>query len=339
MNITKNIKEKIGKDLYKRKNHPIQIIKTKIFEYLTPYLKFEGFSPYVHVKDNFDILRVPKDHPSRGETDTYYKDESTVLRTHTTCHLAPLVRNGKRSFLVCGDVYRKDTIDATHFPVFHQIDGFSLVPKSKEPIDELKKVLSGLIEHLFPGKEYRFKEDSFPFTEPSIEAEVKFAGQWLEILGGGEVHREIMENLNISEHRAYAFGLGLERLAMILFNIPDIRLFWSDDERFLSQFEDGEINEFVSYSKYPPIIRDISMWIPGGFHENNLMEIVRSETGELVESVEEIDKFTHPKTGRNSVAYKIIYRSNDKTMTDGEVNEVHGSVENKLESMLNVEIR
>ncbi len=339
-NISESIQEKIGRNLYLQDNHPIKIVKDMIFEYFKKigYDQFVEENPLVSTEENFDFLRIPKDHPGRRVTDTYYKDENTVLRTHMTCAMqscAPV----SNKYVICGDVYRKDTVDATHFPVFHQIDGFSWV--DGDPIEELKKLLGGLIEHLFPGKEYRFADDFFPFTEPSLEVEVNFNGDWLEILGGGAVHTEIMRNLGYENRKAIAFGLGIERLAMIIYNIKDIRLFWSKDERFLSQFKEGEIKEFVPYSKYPEMKRDVSMWVPDEYHEHDFYDIVRNAGGDLVENVELFDVFENKKreTKNRSFAFHIVYRSNDRTLTDEEVNEIHSAIESKAVEDLQVEIR
>lgn len=158
--------------------------------------------------------------------------------------------------------------------------------KTKRDVEEdLKNILTGLCRHLF-GKdiEMRVNSDYFPFTEPSFEVEVKYMGNWLEVLGCGVIHDNVLINAGIStdETVGWAFGLGLERLAMILFSIPDIRLFWTFDQRFLSQFKEGEIKTFEPYSKYPPCYKDVSFWLPkpgdaghGGtnFHVNEVYEV------------------------------------------------------------------
>jgi len=164
------------------------------------------------------------------------------------------------NFLVVGDVYRKDEINRSHYPVFHQMEGVGMVPDGKDPSKELIRVLNGLVEYLFPGCEYRVNSDYFPFTDPSFEYEVKFNGEWLEILGCGEIHSKILENNKLNK-KGWAFGLGLERLAMILFGIQDIRLFWSTDNKFLDQFSEGKMTTFVPFSNVDPMILDVSFWI------------------------------------------------------------------------------
>jgi len=339
-NITPGIDSKLGKNLHNQKNHPIEIIKRKIHDYFgEKFTKFDTLSPIVKVEENFDKLLIPKDHPARSVSDTYYKDENNVLRTHTSAHQNEILLSGCKNFLVTGDVYRKDDIDASHYPVFHQMEGVSVMEEGQNAEEELKNALSGLIDVLFPGCEYRIKEDYFPFTHPSFEVEVMFQDKWLEVLGCGIVQKKIMENCGLGDKTAWAFGLGLERLAMILFKIPDIRYFWSDDERFKNQFVTGEIIEFKPYSSYPPMTRDIAFWTDDTFAHNNFCEIVRETGGDLVENVSLVDEFVHPKTGRASKCYRIIYRSNDKTLTSEEINEIQESVKNITIDKLNVEIR
>lgn len=178
-----------------------------------------------------------------------------------------------------GDVYRRDAIDATHYPVFHQMEGvrvFGPDATTEQVVADLKAKLEGLARLLFGDVEMRWIDAYFPFTEPSLELEVFFNGQWLEVLGCGVMQQQILDGNGQPGKKAWAFGLGLERLAMILFGIPDIRLFWSDDERFTKQFKAGDIKtKFAPFSKFPPCYKDVSMWIGDSFTENNMCEIVR----------------------------------------------------------------
>lgn len=339
-NITPGISSKLGRSLHNKKNHPLEIIKQKIYDYFGEEFKtFDDLSPIVKVEENFDKLLIPKDHPARSISDTYYKDENHVLRTHTSAHQNDILSAGHKKFLVTGDVYRKDDIDASHYPVFHQMEGVSVMEDGQNAEEALKNVLSGLIDVLFPGCEYRFKEDYFPFTHPSFEVEVMFQGKWLEVLGCGIVQPKIMENCGLVSKTAWAFGLGLERLAMILFKIPDIRYFWSDDERFNNQFINSDIIEFKPYSNFPPITRDIAFWTPKDFSQNNFSEIVRETGGDLIENVSMVDEFTHPKSGRSSKCYRIIYRSNERTLTNEEINEIDETIKNTSIEKLSIEIR
>jgi phenylalanyl-tRNA synthetase alpha chain len=164
----------------------------------------------------------------------------------------------------------------------------------------------------------------------------------MEVLGCGVIHEQVLNLSNRSDRRGWAFGLGLERLAMILFKIPDIRLFWTDDERFHRQFVDGSIIEFRAYSKYPPVFKDITFWTSNGddnnsggneFVENDFFDLVRSIAGDLVEKIQLIDSFTHPKTGRSSRCYRISYRSMDRSLTNEEIDELQFKLRDECPSL------
>jgi len=128
---------------------------------------------------------------------------------------------------------------------------------------------------------------------------------------------------------------------MILYSIPDIRLFWSTDPRFLAQFQEGRITSFRPYSKYPSCYKDVSFWSPKPepLHENDFCDLVRDVAGDLVEDVKKIDHFLHPKTGRTSLCFRITYRSMDRSLSNEEVNELQSSVVSRLEDQFGVEIR
>jgi phenylalanyl-tRNA synthetase alpha chain len=331
-NIPPSIDGKLGRALHNVENHPINICKNIIYGYFeslsskgySPFKMFDTLSPVVSVDENFDKLLIPVEHPSRSKSDTYYINKDTVLRTHTSAHQYQLLKDGHDNFLVTGDVYRKDEIDATHYPVFHQMEGLAKLPDGVDAIEELKKILSGLVETLFPGCEYRFNDDYFPFTDPSLEVEVMYNGKWLEILGCGVTQRAIIKSAE-REGTWWAFGLGLERICMVLFNVPDIRYFWSADERFLKQFTLGEVTKFKAFStNLETEIKDISFWIDNDqlgkdnvwYAENDFMDIVRNVCGDWVENVEMIDSFTHKKTGRHSKCYRLKLLPIDTKMVD-----------------------
>ncbi|KAI3438380.1 hypothetical protein D9Q98_000812 [Chlorella vulgaris] len=354
-NITDTIFQKIGVNLHQQPGHPIGIIKGAIHDYFdshhpTTFTKFDDLAPIVAATANFDEVLVPADHVSRSPNDTYYVAPETVLRCHTSAHQAEILRQGERAFLVTGDVYRRDSIDATHYPVFHQMEGVRVFgPQDWQASGmegaqyaevELKRTLEGLAQHLFGEVEMRWIDAYFPFTEPSFELEIFFKGQWLEVLGCGVMQQQILDKNLGPGQKAWAFGLGLERLAMVLFDIPDIRLFWTSDQRFLGQFKAGNMTtKFKSYSKYPPCYKDVAFWISDAFTENNLCEVVRDIAGDLAEEVKLIDDFTHPKTGRTSHCYRIAYRSMERSLTDDEVNALQEEVRSTVATKLNVELR
>lgn len=199
----------------------------------------------------------------------------------------------------------------------------------------------------------RWVEAYFPFTSPSWELEVFWQGDWLELLGCGIVKQDLLMHAKLDSSIGWAFGIGLERVAMLLFSIPDIRLFWSADPRFLSQFSTlDSIRPFIPFSKHPACYKDVTFWLRssissrGGtrsptpdFHENDVMEIMREVGGSLVEDVKLIDEFSHPATGRKSLCYRINYRSLERTLRNEEINALHEDVRMQLVGKLGVELR
>lgn len=467
-------------------SHPLELLRTQIEAHLSSCEAIQAPSPVVSTQLNFDDLGIAPDHPGRNPTDTYYANRNTCLRTHTSAHEVDTFSQGKDRWVLTADVYRRDEIDSSHYPIFHQMEGASiwrlddfapgeLVERECEAMEErlrlakieiedpvsveeaggwqaehendparkraaelsvrhLKATLNGLALELFGARhaqdvanaaaagkskdkgkgkgKNKGQEDSdviaaheplrvrwisatFPFTSPSYEVEVWFRGQWLEILGCGVVKQRTLDNASArargstpqrdgvdqDQKIGWAFGLGLERIAMILFSIPDIRLFWSRDPRFLQQFSSGT-NERVSpkassssvpppskegseapeagvsaaggntarlitfkpFSRYPPCYKDVSFWLPLGpearpFHENDLMEMVRETAADLVEDVKLIDSFTHPKTQRKSMCYRVNYRSMERSLENEETNTLHSSVVKRLVDELGIEVR
>ncbi|KAJ2385135.1 phenylalanyl-tRNA synthetase alpha subunit, mitochondrial, partial [Coemansia sp. RSA 2603] len=187
----------------------------------------------------------------------------------------------------------------------------------------------------------RWIDAFFPFTSPSWEMEVLFQGEWLEICGCGVMKQDILNDAGMTDRIGWAFGFGLERLAMLLFGIPDIRLFWSSDPRFTGQFAPGQINTFKPFSRHPACTKDVSFWLPesGEFYENDLMDMVREIAGDLVEGVKMIDSFTHPKTGKASRCYRINYCSMDRNVTNEEINTIQEQVRQRIVSQLGVTLR
>lgn len=200
---------------------------------------------------NFDQLNSPADHPSRDLQDTFYITKDMILRSQTSPVQARVMENQKPPIkIICpGAVYRSDTLDATHSPVFHQIEG--LVVDKNITMADLKGTLEMFAKNcLGPNTKIRFRPHHFPFTEPSAEADVscfvcggkgcrvcKGEG-WIELLGCGMVHPNVLRNCGIDpkEYSGFAFGFGVERIAMAKFGIDDLRLLYENDVRFLKQF-------------------------------------------------------------------------------------------------------
>ena len=188
---------------------------------------------------NFEALNIPEDHPAKDMHDTFYLDNGVLLRTHTSpVQIRTMEKQDPPIRIICpGRVYRKDS-DLTHTPMFHQIEG--LVLEENASFAVLKGMLKDFINSFFGNEtELRFRPSYFPFTEPSAEVDIKWKKGWLEILGCGMVHPNVLEmsGINSKKYSGFAFGLGPERMAMLKYNIPDLRSFFENDLRFLKQFK------------------------------------------------------------------------------------------------------
>lgn len=353
-NITPKIQSYMPRKVYLQPHHPLSIVRQQIINYFYKaflntkgnplFSVYDNLDPVVSTQQNFDNLLIPLDHPSRKKSDCYYLNKEYLLRGHTTAHQVDLLKSGLDNFLIVGEVFRRDEIDSTHYPVFHQLDAVRTVHRDKlfanqpdlqifessyqahateqvlQNVDskcidqtkqpchtleavklmehEFKTVLVGLAQHLFGKKvQYRWVDTYFPFTQPSWELEIYHGGKWLEVMGSGIMRNEILTECGIHNSIGWAFGLGLERIAMVLFNIPDIRLFWSKDSGFVSQFNDHlPLNKmrYKSISAYPQCSNDLSFWLPEGvshddFSENDFYDLVRSVAGDIVEQVGHIN--------------------------------------------------
>jgi phenylalanyl-tRNA synthetase alpha chain len=199
---------------------------------------------------NFEALNIPKDHPARDMQDTFYISENVVLRTHTSPMQVRVMESQKPpvSVIAPGKVYRRDS-DVSHTPMFHQVEG--LLVDRNVTFGQLKGTLTAFVKEMFgKGRGLRFRPSFFPFTEPSAEVDIacvicggkgcRTCGQtgWLEILGSGMVDPEVygFVDYDPEEYSGFAFGMGMERIAMLKYGIDDIQLFFKNDMRFLRQF-------------------------------------------------------------------------------------------------------
>ena len=244
-----------GKAAEKGGLHPLSIV----LEDLIDIFRSMGFDvvdgPEVETEHYcFEALNVPKDHPARDMQDTFYLGEELLLRTQTSAAQIRVMENRKPPIrIICpGRVFRADEVDATHSPVFHQVEG--LVVDKGITLCDLKGVLTQFAQEIYGADtRVRFRPSFFPFTEPSVEVDVscsacggtgcrvcKGAG-WIEILGAGMVHPRVLAGCGIDpeEYSGFAFGIGLDRLTTTRYKISDIRLLFENDQRFLSQFKEG----------------------------------------------------------------------------------------------------
>ncbi|KAG8217516.1 hypothetical protein J3R82DRAFT_5664 [Butyriboletus roseoflavus] len=358
-NVSPTILSKLPLRLHTQHAHPLSTLRALVESHFPSYAHISSLSPLVTPYQNFDVLSFPPDHPGRSATDSYYVNKHLMLRTHTSAHEVDVFEKGETKWLLTADVYRRDEIDGSHYPVFHQTEGARIVsadsngmkeiaddnaslqahlrrsniviedvphlspinpcqpahdPKHTELIAKnLKLSLNSLILTLFgdhvgatPQNPLRVRwiEATFPWTTPSFEMEDLLPwqvarnsgvrcrlsanpGQRTQVISRQRPAQQPDTSSDIQNKLGWAFGLGLERIAMILYSIPDIRLFWSQDPRFLTQFKHGDITTFRPYSKYPACFKDVSFWLPKNvdLHDNDFCDLVRDVAGDTVEDV------------------------------------------------------
>lgn len=343
-------------DLTKKENSPVKFLFDRIIN-LPRFKDFDlvDIPKIVTVEQEFDLLNAPKDHPSRRETDTYYLDDTHILRTQMTVFwsfylkdpiiLNRLKENGELMALSRGIVYRKDEVDRRHFPAFHQIDGLYICKKDKKIMTkkDLEEVQMDMAKSVFgEGIECKFKEDSFPFTVQSVEMDMMFNGEWMEVNGAGLVHPQVLKNFGLDPevYNGWAFGFG-DRLAMVKMAIPDIRILWSEDPRITSQFKNID-SKFKEVSRYPGTSRDISFIMDKDINLNGYYEIVRDFADNLVQEVKLIDEYEDPKKfgpGKKSYTFRVVYGSMERTLTNEEVNKIQDAIREKTAKDLKAVLR
>ena len=231
--------------------HPLSQVRRRVEDFFISMGFIETDGPEIETDYyNFEALNTPADHPARDMQDTFYITDNILLRTHTSPNQVRVMEKKQPPIkMICpGKVYRSDD-DASHSPMFHQIEG--LVVDKHITLCDLQGTLEAFAQALFDEKtKTRFRPSFFPFTEPSVEVDLTCSNcggkgcklckgtGWIEVLGAGMVHPKVLENCGISSEKytGYAFGMGLERIAMIKYGIPNIKLFFENDARFLKQF-------------------------------------------------------------------------------------------------------
>lgn len=230
----------------RRKGYGAEHVLTQVSKKVEDIFNRMGFStalgPELETEyHNFEALNMPKLHPARDEWDSFYVDKGKLLRTHTSpVQIRVMEEQVPPVKIICpGKCFRRDTPDSTHFPVFHQVE--LLWVEEDLSLANLKYVIELFVEKFFGEQvEMRFAADYFPFTEPSAQVHIKRPGseEWLEIMGAGMVDPSVLEAVDYDpeEYQGFALGLGIERMAMLKYDIEDIRNFYRNDLRFLKQF-------------------------------------------------------------------------------------------------------
>lgn len=307
----------------------------------------------------FDLFNFPPDHPARQASDTYFVDQDHILRPHTSLMwkyyfdlpevIEKMENYGSVGALSYGKVYRRDEIDWQHSNILHQFDGLFVIKKEMKIIKQadLEEICREVTRSvLSDDRKEKILVDKFPYTDPSIEMNVAWDDdQWVEVNGAGIVHPQVLHNLGIDgdKYNGWAFGFGVDRLAMLKMRIPDIRLLYSTDERITKQLADFN-NTYQPVSKFPPVVRDISFIVDRDkFNLNAYYETVREVIGDkFIEEVERLDEYENEEKfgpGRKSYTFRIVYRHLERTLTNEEVNLIHERLHEETEKRYGAEVR
>jgi len=249
------LKNKIDVSLYGYENkkgslHPVMETMDKIIDYFATLNFSVESGPFVEDDfTNFEALNLPKNHPAREMQDTFFFKDGNLLRTHTSPVQIRTMLNQKPPIrmIAPGTVFRRD-YDLTHTPMFHQVEGLVVGKKGEVSFANLKSILEDFLRYMFGDVDVRFRPSFFPFTEPSTEVDISCIfceGEgcrvcshtgWLEVLGSGVVDPNVFKAVGYEDVSGYAFGLGVERFAMLLHRVPDLRSLFEGDIRLLEQF-------------------------------------------------------------------------------------------------------
>lgn len=342
-------------------NHAVALLYRKIREYIKSMhkdsmVKEYRLSPIVRVEDNYDNLLISKNNISRCSTYTHYVDMTHVLRAHTTAHIPKILNelaSVKESWedviiLLPGLVYRRDVTDKKHLGVIHQIEIWRVVKNSARRIikrEDLLKTINGLSETCASGWNKRNVDKIHPYTLEGIEVNLVKEDKDVEILEGGVINPKILQNagLNPDEYSGWALGAGLDRLVMVLKDIPDIRYLRSKNSRIAVQMLD--LLPYKEVSLMPAIKRDMSYCVPDHYVEEDIHQEIREALGDdygIIESIEiiqvirsgELSESVRNRLGceinMKNILVRITLRHLEKTLTKAEANILYEKIYKKV---------
>ena len=339
------------RDLTQESDHCISLIENDIKDTLN---KHYGIIPKMHrgnaivsMEDNYASLGYNANEVTLGARYTKYLSEDTMLRTHMTSTIPPLLKSYQKDedklWMCSGVVYRRDVRDKTHVGEPHQMDIWHLTEKQKTREDLLKLVsliISVIEKHKKKKIKWRYNETSHHYTDDGIEIEIYHNNQWLELLECGLLSKQLLENNGLKEYSGLALGLGLERLVMIIKEIDDIRILYSQKEEIKSQMKN--LNKYKKVSNQPSIKRDLSIAIDKNINEEELTEIILNHVSQGVENIiesmsivtetnyEKLPEVAIERLGMNenqkNVLLRIVLRDLDKSLIHEEVDKIHSDI-------------
>lgn len=329
----------------------VALIKQKLENHYNITAQMEKGSKVVSLEDNYYILGYDKNEITLGSRYTKYINENTILRTQMSSAIPALLRSyqkdGNKLYLCPGIVYRRDVKDKTHVGEPHQMDIWYLTQekKTREDLLELVSLIIGVIEKVLSKKlEWRYNETSHNYTDDGIEVEIKYKGNWLEILECGLISQKLLDKHELSEYSGLALGLGLERLVMIMKDIDDIRVLLDKRESIQSQLT--HLKKYKQVSNQPATKRDLSIAIEESINEEELTELIlknsNEETKNIIETIKIISETSYsdlPKVaierlgiqeGQKNILLRIVLRDLAKTLESQEANDIYTKIYQKI---------
>jgi phenylalanyl-tRNA synthetase alpha chain len=337
--------------------HAVNLVVDRIVTRLNresdfPKAQIKRADPVVSVANNFDRLLFPNDNLSRSSVYTRYVDENHVLRTHTSSMLPEILdeisMEKPDDYLVAcpGICYRRDVVDKKHCGEPHQFDTWRIkrgVPRLLRK--DLIRLIDLVIDATIPGTEYRANEVVHPYTINGLEIEALVKGEWIEILECGEAHPVVLRNSNLDpgEYSGLAMGIGLDRLAMIIKGIDDVRILRAEDIRIKRQMSD--LNQYIPVSKMPPIRQDMSFSVDQENTEEDVCEGIRDAIGNDIDLLEEVKIVSETpyanlppqaierlgiKPNQKNILARIILRSHERSLLKEEANSIRDRIYRKV---------
>lgn len=329
----------------------VNLIKQKLENHYNIKAEIEKGSKIVSLEDNYYILGYDKDEITLSSRYTKYINENTILRTQMSSVIPSLMRNykkdGNKLYLCPGIVYRRDVKDKTHVGEPHQMDVWYLTKEKKNRTDllELVSLIIEVIENVTSKKiEWRYNETSHNYTEEGIEVEIKYKGNWLEILECGLISQKLLDRHQLSTYSGLALGLGLERLVMIMKDIDDIRVLL--DKRPSIQSQLNNLKKYKPISNQPATKRDLSIAIEEKINEEELTELIlkniEKQTQNLIETIKIISQTSYEnlpevakkrlgiQKGQKNVLLRIVLRDLEKTLKSQQTNQIYNQIYKKI---------
>lgn len=308
INLSPNVNEKIGTNFHNLQGHPICEVKNKIYKHFPKFDIFDNISPRIQKEDNVDHLFVSEGYNLSCDVNSYHLDDKRMLRTWMSIYRNDFLKRGIFKFLLSGEVFRRDVLDKFHYPVFYQLFGTCICDN---PETHIHAIICELLSTITPNREYKSKT-----TIHGYEYSTKIGGEFIKILNCGLINDEVVRRTGIDGETGWYLTVGLDRLAMVAFDISDINMLWNWHNSAIWP----EKNVFY---------RDLEFVLPDGFRYNIFCEIIREASKNLISDIKVL---LSAHLGIKSLKkFRFTYRGITQELTSGEVEYLHQRIINTIE--------